>query len=59
VVGFSDVQIKMIVEGATPLYPADRSPFLEAVVEALLQGESAVGNADLRAAIARAQREFR
>jgi hypothetical protein len=57
VLGFDDLQMRLLVESARPLY--DRSAFLRDVVEALPRGVAAVGNAELRAVIARVQRERR
>jgi hypothetical protein len=56
--GFSDKQIQMLVEAARPLAPDDRSEFLAELVDYLPLGR-AVSNADLRQAIARAQRAVR
>jgi len=58
VVGFSDLQLRWLVEAARPLLPGARSGFLEAVVETLPPGRAA-GNAEVRVAIAKAQRELR
>jgi hypothetical protein len=52
---FTDEQIKMLVAGAKPLHPDDRSTFLAEVVAALPAG-STIGNASIREAIAKAQR---
>jgi hypothetical protein len=58
-VGLTDTQLKMIIEGARPLHPNDRSEFLREVVNALSQEGAAVGNGGLRSVLARVQRSFR
>ena len=51
----SDAQLKMVMDAAAPLYPNDRSKFLEDVAD-LLRGRASLGDGEIHRVIRDAQR---